>query len=456
MLIDGLLLLNAASALRGGRLLFRETRNYAVWLFELMYAVLFVIRPLAISSFGLVTLDLVRFDVGHDALLIYLLCGLLFSVVFHWAVYSFYRRARLFTDRILPLFNFDGVSTFRFALMVLLFLLLTYAVNALKYHSLTYFAENRDAFEAMMRLSGGHWYLEVLSGILIFPLVVLLSRHVNAKPAKLACLLIVVMVVFSVLAKPSTRAAMVSLLIAAATYSFSVGKIRLRIATVAVALTLALGLLLFLNYVRMGDVRAFREEASLPSIVIGPFQSAVAADDAMILIDYLKHHPWLYFRYLVPSLTPLPLVPSTILPFKPRTDMESVLTYDIFGFDLDPAAFHEDSTLTYTVPVTGYANMGFIGVTVSALIYGFIFSAFLRSWKTKSITVRFIGVFYLVFLIGGLRLSAESAVTSFYWTVLVTWSMHFFCHFQWFSGAVGDGREPGRPALVRDRHTQTC
>src|SRR5271157_2851899 len=189
MLIDVLLLLNALSALWGGRLLFRETRNYAVWLYELMFAVLFVLRPLAIWSFGLVTLDLVRFDVGPDALLIYLLCGLLFSVVFHWAVYRFYRRARLFTDRILPLFNFDGVSTFRFGFMLLLFLLLTYVVNAVKYHSLTYFAENHDAFEAMMRLSGGHWYLEVLSGILIFPLVVLLARHVNAKPAKLACLL---------------------------------------------------------------------------------------------------------------------------------------------------------------------------------------------------------------------------------------------------------------------------
>lgn len=449
MLIDVLLLLNTVSALWGGRLLFRETRNCAVWLFELMFAVLFVMRPLAIWSFGLVTLDLVRFDVGPDAILIYLLCGLLFSVVFHWTVYRFYRRARLFTDRVLPLFNFDNVSTSRVALMVVLFLLLTYAVNAVKYHSLTYFAENHDAFAAMMRLSGGHWYLEVLSGILIFPLVVLLARHVNAKPAKLACLLIVVMAVFSVLAKPSTRAYMVCLLLATAVYSFSAGKIRLRVVTGAVTLTLALGLLLFLNYVRMGDARSFREEASLSSIVIGPFQSAVAADDAMILIDYLKHHPWLYFRYMLPSLTPLPLVPSAILPFKPRTDMESVLTYNIFGFDLDPAAFHEASTLTYTVPVAGYANLGFIGVLVAALIYGLIFSAFLRSWKSKSTTVRFVGLFYLVFLIAGLRLTAEIAVTSFYWTVLVTWSMQFFCRLQLLPEHVRDRRGARGPALGR-------
>jgi hypothetical protein len=449
MLIDVLLLLNTVSAIWGGRLLFKQTRNYAVWLFELMFAVLFVIRPLAISSFGLVTLDLVRFDVGPDALLIYLLCGLLFSVVFHWVVYRFYRRARLFTDRILPLLNFDGVSTYRVGLMVVLFLLLTYAVNALKYHSLTYFAENPDAFEAMMRLSGGHWYLEILSGILIFPLVVLLARHVNSKPAKLACLLIAVMAAFSVLAKPSTRAFMVCLLVAAATYSFSVGKIRLRIVTVTVVLTLALGLLLFLNFVRLGNARSFGEEASLPSIVIGPFQNAVAADDAMILIDYLKHHPWLYFRYLLPSLTPLPLVPSAVFPFKPRTDMESVLTYNIFGFDLDPAAFHEASTLTYTVPVAGYANLGFIGVPVSALIYGLIFSAFLRSWKSKSTTVRFIGLFYLVFLIGGLRLSADVAATSFYWTVLVTWSMHFFCRLQLLPDRVGGRPEARDPAFER-------
>lgn len=441
MLIDALLILNGVSALWGGQLLFKQTRNYAVWLFELMFGILFVMRPLAISSFGLVTLDLVRFGVGREALLIYLLCGLLFSILFHWVVYCFCRRTRLFTDRIFAFFDFDGVSTFRFTVMVLSFLLLTYAVNVLKYNSLTYFAENRDSFEAMMRLSGGHWYLEVLSGISIFPLVVLLARHLNAKPAKLACLLIVVMAAFSVLAKPSTRAATVDLLVATAIYSFSAGKIRLTIVAVAITLTLALGLLLFLNFVRLGDVQSFGEQTSLASIMTGPFHSAVACDDAMILIDYLKHHPWLYFRYLLPSLTPLPLVPSAIFPFKPRTDMEVVLTYDLFGFDLDPAAFHEGSTLTYTVPVAGYANMGFIGAAVSALIYGLIFSAFLRSWKTKSNTVRFIGLFYLVFLIGGLRLSAEFALTNFYWTVLVTWSLHFFCHFRLFPERVRDRRE---------------
>lgn len=398
-----------------------------------MFALFFILRPLLVSSFGILSVDLLSFAVGDDSILTYAICGLIFTIVFHVMVLRLYCRSCLFSDRFFRICDFDKIHRFRFAMVLLAFVMLTYAVNAFKFHSLTYFVRNLDSFAAGVSLEGGLWFVQILSSIAIFPAIVFLASNLKASPIRLIFTLVLVMVMFNVLAKPSTRTETITLLLAVAIYSFSLGKFRINLLTAGVTLAGVILLLVFLDKLRQGNLQGGDEQTSALSILIGAFQNVGPADNGMILIDYLKHHSWLYFRYLLPSLSPLSLVPSAIFPLKPRTDVEGVLTYAIFGFNLDPATYHEGGTLTYTVPVAGYADYGYVGVVVAGIVYGFIFSVFLRGWRSQFVTVRFLTLYYIILLIGGLRLSIEALMQSFYWTILATWVMHFVGHVRPFA-----------------------
>jgi oligosaccharide repeat unit polymerase len=460
MLIDVVLILNAIAAIAGGYVLYRKTHNYSIYLFELIFCIFFVARPLLITSFGLSSFDLLRFGIGNDAILTYAVCGLVFTAVFHWTVFKLYGRRRLFSDRFFRICNFDRVSNLRLASVFLIFAVLTYLVNAfIRLHSLTYFAENLDSFAAGTNLVNGLWFVEVLSSVLIFPLIVVLARNLDAKPIRLCGVLVIAMVGFAVIAKPSTRTATIALMVAVAIFFFSTGKARVTFLSLALVLVGVIALMFYLNGVRAGNVQIGGEEqAGINTILVEAFQNAAPADNAMILVDYQKNHAWLYFRYLLPSLSPSTIVPRALFPFKSRTDIEAALTYDIFGFDLDPDAYHEGSTLTYTVPGAGYADLSYLGVAVASLLYGFVFSVFLRGWKSKSPTVRFLTLYYSISIIAGLRLSDESLLETFYWTILATWGMHALATFRvWpgpaFSGHGDAAEQLGEAGQSRERET---
>jgi oligosaccharide repeat unit polymerase len=429
-MLDLVLILNVAVAIWGGQALFRQTRNYVIYLFEAVFLMFFVVRPFSVSYFGALSFDLLRFGIDEQTVLTYALCGLVFAAVFHMTVYKLYRRPRLFSDRFFRVCDFARVSRARFTFVLVVFGILTYAVNAFKFRSLMYFAQNLDSFAAGVSLEGGLWFVQILSWILIFPLIALLGRNLEAKPGRLFYLLLVAVIMFNVVAKPSTRTETLTLLMAVGVYSFSTGKIKVNLSTVGIFSVVAVLMLVFLDGLRQGNLTDGFGQSTVYSILVAAFQNVGPADNAMILIDYLKHHSWMYFRYLLASLSPLSLVPSALFPFKPRIDMEGVLTYQLFGFDLDPTMYHEGGTLTYTVPVAGYADFGFIGVVVAAILYGFIFSVFLRGWKSKLPSIRFATLYYLVFLVAGFRLSMEALMQTFYWVILATWSMHFVSHFK--------------------------
>jgi oligosaccharide repeat unit polymerase len=444
------LILNLVAAVWGGRVLFQQTRNYVIYLFEAVFVMFFVVRPLTVSYFGVLSPDLVRFGIDDESVFTYVLCGLVFAVVFHLIVYRLYRLPRLFSDRFFRVCDFEGVSASRFNFVLLMFVVITYGVNVFKFHSATYFLENLDAFSAGVNLVNGLWFVEVLSGIMIFPLLVLLGKNLEAKPWRLFYLLLVTMILFSVIAKPSTRTGTIAILLAVAVYLFSTGKIKVNLISVGVTSICAILLLVYLDFLRSNNLGASALLTSVSSILIAAYNNVSPADNAMILIDYLKHHSWLYFRYLLPSLSPTSLVPSVILPLKPRTDIEASLTYELFGFNLDPIFYGEGSTLTYTVPGAGYANFSFLGVVVAAIIYGFIFSVFLRGWKSKSLSVRFVTLYYLIILIAGLRLSVEALMGSFYWVLLATWWMHFVSCFRFLRPTRVSGREAAAVTRVAD------
>ena len=87
------------------------------------------------------------------------------------------------------------------------------------------------------------------------------------------------------------------------------------------------------------------------------------------------------------------------------------------------------------MPVAGYADLGLIGVLVAAVLYGIIFAVFLRGWKCRSTSARFVTLYYLILVIAGFRLSIEALMQTFYWLMLATWGMHFVSRFTFLQPA---------------------
>ena len=426
-------ILNVVVSIVGGWALFRLTRNYAIWLFEIVFMLLFLARPLLNGLFGLPDPGLLAFNIDQGAIVTYALCGLVFAVVFHPMAYWLFRRRQIWSDHLFCLFDFENVGKSRFFSVFISFIVLTYLLNAFKFHSLNYIFVSQDSFEAGMKLAGGLFFVQMMSSVLIFPCLVLLAKSLDARPVRLACILLITMAGFIAIVHPSERTGIIGLLVAVVVYKFSMHRGRIRLAkfvTVSAGAGLFVVLLMVsLNLLRQNSDLENGGGSVALSVVGGVWADTVPASNGMILIDYLRHHDWLYFRYLLLSMLPTTAIPSAIFPFKPHIDMEAILTYKIFGANLDPGEFHVGSTLSYTVPVAGYADLGYIGVIVAAVLYAIFFAAFLRGWKSKAATVRFITLYFLIFIVAGLRLSILGLVITSYWILISILGLRMACYF---------------------------
>ena len=439
-------ILNVTIAIVGGRILFRLTRNYVIWFFEFVFVLFFAVRPI-LNGFSVVPdPGLLAFKIDQGAIVTYALCGLVFAAVFHPVVWWLFGRRQLFSDRLFYLCNFENFSTPRFVTVLIVFVVLTYALNAYKFHSLSYIFVSQDSFEAGMNLAGGLYFVQMMSSVLIFPCLVLLAKSLHAKPIRLACILFVTMAGFVAIVHPAERTGVIALLVAVVIYKFTTSGSRIRLMTFltmsAGAALLVVLLMSVLDFVRLNQGLGDVGGPVLLSVVGGFWGDTVPAANGMILVDYLRHHDWLYFRYLLLSMLPTTVIPSAIFPYKPHIDMEGILTYKIFGFNLDPTQFHEGGTLSFTVPVAGYADLSYIGVIVAAVLYAIIFAAFLRGWKSKAVTVRFMTLYFLIFVVAGLRLSVLGLVITSYWILISIAGLHMATYFM--SSSVPVGHESAR------------
>jgi hypothetical protein len=423
-MLDLILILNAGVAIVGGLVLFRATRNYIVWFFEFVFVLFFVIRPLSISLLGSIR------PVVSDYAVVYGICGLIFAVVFHFTVYRLFIRERLFSDHFFRFCNFDHVDNLRFGVAVSVFVVLTYLANIFRLGSYTYFVSIHDAFAAKQRMAGGTWFVEVLSQIVIFALMAVLAKNIETKPARLWCLCLLSVMVVLVFSQPASRTGTIAIVLAVAFYSVSKAKsLRWLLIVVPVAAVAVAWLLLTLNALRTGGGLQNLTELDYSVVNLATTQlDLVPTDDGIALVEYFKTHDWLYFRYLLPSLLPVNVVPSMIFPYKPDSNVDRALTYSIFGINLDPQ-FHVGSILTFTVPGVGYADLWYFGVVVAALIYGFLFSFLLRGWKSGSPSVRFITLWWLITIVAELRVSVEDCVNGLYVFLLAMWLLHTLSYF---------------------------
>jgi oligosaccharide repeat unit polymerase len=438
-MLDLILILNAGVAIVGGLVLFRATRNYIVWFFEFVFVLFFVVRPLSIPLLGSIRL------VVNDYAVVYGICGLIFAVVFHFTVYKLFVRERLFSDYFFRFCDFDYLNNRRFVVAVSGFALLTYLANIFRLGSYTYFMSGHDAFAAKQRMAGGTWFVEALSQIVIFALIAVLAKNIEARPARLWCLCFLSVMVVLVFSQPASRTGTIAIVLAVAVYAVSKAKSHRWLLIVAplVAVTIAWSLLT-LNALRTGGGLQNLTELDYSVVNLATTQlDLVPTDDGIALVEYFRTHHWLYFRYLLPSLVPVNVIPSIIFPYKPDPNVDRALTYNIFGINPDPQ-FHAGSILTFTVPGAGYADLWYFGVVIAAVIYGFLFSFLLRGWKSGSPSVRFITLWWLITIIAELRVSVEDCMNGLYVFLLAMWLLHTASYFMSPSSVMVG------PELVRD------
>jgi oligosaccharide repeat unit polymerase len=314
---------------------------------------------------------------------------------------------------------------------------LTYVSNISRLGSSTYFTSVHDSFAAKQQMAAGTWFVEALSQIVIFALIAVLAKNIEAKPARIWCLCLLTVIAVLMFSQPASRTGTIAIVLAVAIYSVSRAKsLRWLLVAVPVAALAVAWLLLTLNALRMGGTLASLSELDYSAINLAATQlDLVPADDAIVLVDYFRTHSWLYFHYLLPSLLPVNVIPSAIFPYKPDPNVDRALTYSIFGFDPDPQ-FHEGSILTFTVPGAGYADLWYFGVVIAAVLYGFLFSFFLRGWKSESSSVRFITLWWLVTITAELRVSVEDCMSGLYFFLLAVWALHTASHFMSPSAAL--------------------
>ncbi|MBD9514023.1 O-antigen polysaccharide polymerase Wzy [Pseudomonas sp. PDM22] len=391
-------------SITGSVRIYKSTKEAVSIVFFIPVIVFFCLRPLLylISGFKAPYVHQIS---GTD-LFTYQISGVIFCVT---AIIFFPRFYKIPYERLFESKSaervFGNSSSFKPLILILFFSTISYIANTLRFHSFTYPLESHNHFAAMMDLAGSSYYLNYLSEALLIPILLGLGRASRSNnKIKLATYLLITCTIYVFIGAPSTRSWAIIIL---ATIIFS-NHTRLGFKTLApclLTLPLLPIILYIFNQLRQNIPIDWSETLynSYSSLYINFLQF----ENSILLIQKLKSHEWFYFSQLLPALTPLIAIPSAIFPWKPAMDKDAQLTDLIFGkFGLDNSIYAEGSTLTYTVPMSGYADLGYIGVFISSLVFIWLASLYLRLASCNWTRVLMIFLFIRTTL--GFRVAAEA------------------------------------------------
>lgn len=317
-------------------------------------------------------------------------------------------------------YSFDAARPAGIMLAFVVLTAVSFVGCVIKFGSVGYLFAANDSFEATMKLAGGSWYITYIAEILVYGLLMFVGYTYWRYPAKRSFILMLVALLFTYFwAKMAARTGVLVILVAWIACFFSIRQ-QQKINIVYIG---AFGyiLLIFLyvgNLLRLGST----SEINLNTAVFGALFAAASdlspVDNAVLLYSEMANHGSTYFVQLLGAITPLVLLPSSLFPFKLPADKDAELTRMFFPEGADTAFYHEGSTLTFTVPATGYADAGFFGVFVASTIYVLLFCWYIRIFRRGSRSARYIVSYLMLVHIVGFRLSIESLLISFYASLL--------------------------------------
>jgi len=335
-------------------------------------------------------------------------------------------------------FDLSGATPRGVQVMFLVFMVVSFVGGVLRFHDVGYLWSGQSTFDATASLAGGSWYINYIAEMLVYGTTAATAyTYYRHRTFKSLLILIGLLALTYMWSKLVARTGVLVALIAWLSCYFSPARQRaLNILYIAGFGYVLLILLYVGNFVRLGNIQDINPQTALFGAVVAAGADIAPVDNATLLYAEMDKHPSTDFVQLAGAATPLVLVPSSIFPFKIPPDKDSELNRIFFPEGADTAFYHEGSMLTFTVPASGYADAGFIGVAVSSLVYAVILCVYARIFRYGTASARYIAASYLLIHIVGYRLSVETMLMSF-------WSSFLFIGIaRWIALTASHSRQP--------------
>jgi hypothetical protein len=314
------------------------------------------------------------------------------------------------------LFDFDEATPRGVTFAFLVLMVISFVGCTIKFGDAGYLFKYVDTFAASMSLANGSYYLNSVAEILVYGFLMFASYTYWKMPAKQSFgYLILALVLTFFWTKLANRTNVLVAILAWASCAITPEQQR-RINVFALAAIgyVMLVLLYVVNYIRLGTIGSINFGSAIFGAIYGAAVDMSPVDNAVMLYSDLTSHDLMYFAYLAGAITPLVMIPSAIFPFKLRPDKDSALTDLFFPHGADQTFYHEGSTLTFTIPGSGYADAYYFGVVVASALYVALFCWYLWIYRKGTRSSKFIAAFCMMVHIAGYRLSIESMFVSFY------------------------------------------
>jgi hypothetical protein len=344
--------------------------------------------------------------------------SLLFLCILYIAVrfFSGYQPGRY----LLHWFDVSAATPLAIWLTFIVFMGISFAGSVIKFADVGYLWSSANTFDATMEQANGSWYIVYVAESLLYGAILVMAFYCSRlPPAKSFALLIFILVVTSIWARLSARSGVLVLLIAWLSCSLSTARQRnLKLIYIGFFGYFLLVLLYVGNYARLGTLADIDVSTATLGAAVAAVTDLSPVDNSALLYSDMQNHEDTDFLPLAGAITPLVLIPSALLPIKIPADKDSQLTQMFFPGGIDTRFYREGGTLTFTVPGSGYADAGYVGVFVASVVYAAMFCIFVAIYRRGSPSAKFVAAVSLLVHIVGYRLSAESLLIAFYTTLL--------------------------------------
>jgi len=401
-------------------MLFQRLQRYVGRIIALLFLAYMssftVLKPILIFYFDLY----LPYSTNSESAIAALLAGsLVFLIIEYIAIRIFINhRSKV---PLLAVFDFAKAKPSAMWLTFICFMIISFVGSSIKFSDPGYLFTSTSTFDATMAQAGGSYYINYLAESLYFGMVVVLAFYSDKlSKIKFFLLLLILVVLTFFWAKMAARTGIMVIFVAWLACALSIQKQRALNMFYIAAFGYFLLILLYVgNFIRLGNIDAIDPNRAIFGAIVAASSDLGPVDNAALLYGTMHQYQNTSFIQLMGAVTPMVLVPSSIFPLKLPADKDSELTRIFFPGGADTTFYHQGSTLTFTIPGSGYADAGYFGVVVSSLIYALILCFYIRQYRGGSTSTKFVAAVFMIIHIIGFRLSVEALLQTFYTGLLL-------------------------------------
>lgn len=384
------------------------------WILFIYFGIYIILLPLLYIT----GMDFISIDKSKDLLDCIIYSNSIFLLVLYGASYLVLILFPISKAKSLKIDIFN-VKTSKLIIPFIIFFMITYISKSYLYGTFLYPFSNIASFQLAQEYKKGGWFFLVISGMFWYFFMIYLYKISFLNRSKVWIKLILGLLFLTLILQFSARSSLLILLIAFFIYRFeylSYKKIQIVSIKWVLLAFLSVSFLVLFDRSRQGLDITFQDIINIFSIELiqGFLISFLQVENSVELVYYFNTHDFIGIEKLLLVLSGYALLPSFILPFeKVDTGIEAILTNMIFGNNLNPIFYQSNSTLTFSIPMTGYAEFGYLGVLIHSSIYSIILSLSIFSYGKKGF-LSFIFLVFSVQTILAFRLSTASVLNSLY------------------------------------------